>query len=107
MKNYEEMTYGEQREIAGLFANWLKNYTKEVILKVMKKRDDIISNDFAMNLLIELNEREDKEETEFYNDISHLLDDYKTFKDYDPHSHVITHSGSYRDVLYDMFIKDR
>ena len=105
MKKYDDMNITEQNEIAELFGNWLKNYTREVIVKVMKNRDDIINNDFAMNLLIELKEREDKEEKEFYHDIANLLFDFETFKEYDPHNHPLTHSSSYRDVLYDMYIK--
>ena len=105
MKKYDDMTITKQREIAELFGNWVKNYTHEVIVKVMKNRDEIINNDFVMNLLIELKEREDKEEKEFYHEIAHLLDDFETFKEYDPHIHHLTHSSSYRDVLYDMYIK--
>ena len=104
MKKYDDMTITEQKEIAVLFCNWLKIYSHEVIVKVMKNRDAIINNDFAMNLLIELKEREDIEEGEFYNDIEHLLYDFENFKEFDPHFHM-THSSSYRDVLYDMYIK--
>ena len=105
MKKYDEMTITEQQEIAKLFGNWLKNYTHEVILEVMKNRDDIINNDFAMNLLIELKEREDKEEKDFCNEIAHLLYNFEDFKEYNPHNHPLTHSSSYRDVLYDIYIK--
>ena len=105
MKKYDDMTITEQKEIAELFGNWLKNYTHEVIAKAMKNRDEIINNDFAMNLLIELKEREDKEEVEFYHEIGNLLNDFKTFKEFDPHNHPSTHASSYRDVLYDMYIK--
>lgn len=106
MKKFDEMTIKEQQEITVLFANWLNKYTHEVILRVIKKRDEIISNDFAMNLLIELKEREEKEEKEFAHSIGNLLGEFNTFKDYDTHSNPLTHASSYRDVLYDMFIKN-
>lgn len=105
MKKFEEMTYNERNEIVELFSNWLKDYTHEVILRVMTKRDEIIENDFAINLLKELYNREEKESDEFNHSIELLLDNYEDFKKYDPHSHVLEHSQSYRNVLYDMYIK--
>lgn len=106
MKNFNEMDINKQKEIAQLFANWLEMYTTEVVISVMKKRDEIINNDFAMNLLSELKEREDKETKEFAHSIGNLMYDFDTFKDYNPHINTLTHANSYRDVLYDMFIKE-
>ena len=105
MKKFEEMTYNERNEIVELFSNWLKDYTHEVIVIVMAKRDEIIENEFAMNLLKELYNREEKESDDFNHSIDLLLTNYEEFKKYDPHSHVLSHSSSYRDVLYDMYIK--
>ena len=105
MKNFNEMKMEERREIAELFSNWLKDYTHEVIKVVMLKADDIINNDFAMHLLKELKVREEKEYEDFYDSIGHMISDFETFGEYDPHSHVLEHSNSYRDVLYDMYIK--
>lgn len=105
MKKYEELSYTEQNEIAALFGNWLQQYTHEVIIRVIEKRDEIISNEFSMNLLKELKEREEEEEHDFRRSIGHLLDNYNTFKEYNPHSHPLTHAKSYRDVLYDMYIR--
>ena len=103
---FEEITNNDERdEIILLFSNWLKDYTNDVIIRVMAKSDEIIINDFAMNLLKELKKREDKESVYFDNNISRLLLDYDGFKEFDTHNHPTTHSSSYRDVLYDMFIK--
>ena len=33
-----------------------------------------------------------------------LLENFEEFKQYDTHSHILTHSKSYRDILYDMYI---
>ena len=103
MKKFEEFEYEERKEIKSLFANWLNNYTHEVIIKVLAKRDEIINNEFAMKLLRELKEREEKEDKEFERSIEALLDDFDKFNEYDPHNHPTTHSGSYRDILRDMY----
>lgn len=101
MKVLAERTSEERKEIGELLANWLEMYTYEVITKVMERVDEITNNEFTMNLLRELKTREDKE--------------HKTFVDCfvyglvgcgNPHNHAITHSESYRDVLYDMYIRD-
>lgn len=105
MKNYKEMNWEERKDIAKLFANWLKNYTDTVIIRVMEQRDEIINNEFAMNLLKELLKREEAEYHDFSHSIGSLLSDFETFKEFDPHSHPTTHAKSYRDILYDMYIK--
>ena len=104
MKKFEELGFEERKEITLLFANWLKNYSHEVIVNVISRRDEIINNEFAMNMLKELKDREEKEEKDFANSIGSLLYEFDTFKEYNPHSHVLTHSKSYRDILRDMYI---
>ena len=99
------MILEERKETTLLFANWLKPYTHEVIIKVMEKKEENLSNAFAMNLLKELKEREEKEIKEFAHSIGNLIDEFETFKEFDPHNNPITHADSYRNVLYDMFIK--
>lgn len=105
MKFNEIESIKERNEIVLLFSNWLKRYTHEVIVKVLDRTDEIINNEFAMKLLKELKEREEKEIIDFNNSIDSLMTDFDEFKQYDPHIHVLTHSNSYRDVLYDMYIK--
>ena len=107
MSKYESLTYAEKQECAELFAAWLKPYTHEVIVDVMEKADEIISNDFAMQMLRELHKRQSAEAERFKGNIRWLLDSFENFKKYNPHEHVLEHSGSYRDVLYDMYIADR
>jgi hypothetical protein len=106
MKKFEEMGMMERQEIEGLMANWLRHYTHEVIVKVLARADEIINNDFVMNLLKELKKREEEERKDFQSSISFLLRDYESHKEYDPHNHPLSHAGSYRDILYDMYIKD-
>ena len=103
MKKFEELEIEERKEITVLFANWLKGYTHEVVVKVMEKRDEIINNEFTMNMLKELKERQEKEAEDFGRRIESLLGDFETFKEYDVNIHPITHSGSYRDILRDMY----
>ena len=45
MKKYEEMTLKEQNEVIELFSHWLEPYSMDVINYVIKRKDDIISND--------------------------------------------------------------
>lgn len=99
---YEEMNYDEQKEIERLFAVWLKPYVNEVIIGVLKIKDEIIENELAMNLLRELDEREREENERFCDDIHYYFDDVRDDADF--HLHPLQHSKSYRDVLYDMYI---
>lgn len=105
MKTFKELKFDEQKQTVELFSNWLKPYTQEVIMRVMEKAEEILNNDFAMNLLKELNTREQKEKEDFSSSINSLFSNFNTFKEYNPHNHPIDHAQSYRDVLYDMYIK--
>lgn len=105
MKKFDELKLDERNEIVMLFSTWLKGYTHEVIVKVMSRRDEILNNDFAMNLLKELKEREEKEYNDFMHSVGNLFYDFETFSEYDPHNHPLTHARSYRDILHDMYIK--
>lgn len=105
MKKFEELEFDERKEITSLFANWLKDYSHEVIITVISRRDEIINNEFVMNMLRELKDREEKEEKEFVHNIGCLLSDFESFMEYDPHNNPLTHSGSYRDILRDMYFK--
>lgn len=106
MKKFEQLTREEKAEMTILIANWLSKYTHEVIVEVLKKRDEIINNEFAVNLLKELKTREDKERSKFADNIGWMLRNPEEFNKYDPHNHSLTHANSYRDILYDMYIKN-
>ena len=105
MKKFIELKRKEQFEIETLFTSWLRCYTHEVITNVISKTDEIINNEFAMNLIRELHKRQIKEQKEFETSLSYLMKEFEEFKEFDVHSHPTTHSQSYRDVLYDMYIK--
>ena len=105
MKKFEEMNNEEMNEVSELFASWLGAYTHEVIVKVLERREEIVNNEFTMSLLRELHDREAKERHDFTVRIGSLLLDLDGFAQYDSHSHPLTHAKSYRDVLYDMYIR--
>ena len=101
----EEMNAYERKEIAQLFATWLRPYVHEVIVKVLERRDEIVNNEATMHLLRELHNREVKEDKDFNDSINMMLGDFDIFSKHDPHNHALSHSRSYRDVLYDMYIR--
>lgn len=105
MKKWEDMTMEEQRQIKAYFTTWLNCYTHEVIVKVMEKAEEIINDAGSMKMLEELHKRTTEERDEFYRSIGCLFDHFESNKKFDPHNHPLTHAGSYRDVLYDMYIR--
>ena len=102
---FKELNRIEQDEIAELFSNWLSHYAQHVVIAVMEKAEDIINNEFAMKLLKELYDRKNHEREDFKQSIENLFTHFDAFKEYDPHNHPLEHAGSYRDILYDMFIR--
>lgn len=106
MKKFEELTFNEQEEVLNYFYNWMKNYTDKVIKRVMKNFDEILNNEFAFNMIKELYEREMKEKKEEARSLRYLICNYEDFEQYDIRNHCLEHSDSYRDVLYDMFIRE-
>lgn len=102
---FNELDREKRNHTAHLFSVWLRCYTHEVIVKVMQRREEILNNPFTMNLLEELAKREEKEREEFAYSIGSLLENFDTFAQYNPHNHPLTHAGSYRDILYDMYVK--
>ena len=106
MKRYEELSYDERTEVKAIFANWLCKYSNEVIKAVMKRSEEILNNEFAMNLLRELATRENKEMGDFERSLDSLFTDYEKFEKYDIHNHPLEHASAYRSVLYDMYIAE-
>ena len=104
-KNVKNLTLKERGELAKKLECWLGCYTQEIINKVMAKINDIYNNDMVMNLINELYIRVQKEQKEEINSFELLLSDFNAFKEFDIHNHCLTHSKSYRDILYDMYIR--
>lgn len=106
IKEYRESTkLAEQEIFARKLQTWLAPYTDEVYKKVMGRMEEIINNNFALNLIDELYEREQKEKEEEINTILFSLGHEDDIEKYGIHNHCLSHSNSYRDVLYDMFIR--
>lgn len=111
MKTIKEMTREERKEFAELLNNWLKMYTGEVLKKVAPRFNEISQNEMAMHLLRELKERDDKEDKEEFKSIEYIVEsevyEYEVgdlhYECY--HNHCLTNAKSYRDVLYDLYIR--
>ena len=103
MEKYKEMNYAEQMEITEILWSWLKDYTDEVINFILtEKIDEILNSDSSMHLLRELHERQQKEAKDHISSLRFGIEYGHKFERID----VLYHSGSYRDILWDLYIKD-
>ena len=100
----------ERKELLLDLANFCKNYTNEVCNKVIMKFGEIADNDMIKKLLHELRIREEIELNDFVKRFERRFDQYSITLNcdmsYNLHSHPLSHAGSYRDVLYDLLIKE-
>ena len=111
MKQIKDMTRDERKEFAELLNNWLKMYTGDVLKRVAPRFDEIAQSEMAMHLLRELKERDEKEDSEELRSIEYIVDsgvyeyevDDNHYECY--HNHCLTNAKSYRDVLYDLYIR--
>lgn len=104
----KDMDYKTRNELAELLEAWLYMYTDECVVRVMNRLDEITENEMAMHMLRELKKRQEEEKKQrkdaigflFYRLQEGKINDAGTF-----HNHCLEHSSSYRDVLYDLYIK--
>ena len=89
---------------AKIVANWLKNYSNEVVVRVMKNYDTIINDKTTYTLLSNLYERENKEEYNFIIDIKNIVE-YGVKDETIDMLRISENSQSYREVLYDLYIR--
>ena len=87
-----------------IVANWLKNYNNEVVVRVMKNYDTIINDKTTYTLLSKLYEKENKEEVDFIIDIKNIVE-YGVKDETLDMLRIGEYSQSYRDVLYDLYIR--
>lgn len=106
-EDFEGLNYNDRKEFCDLLGNWLGHYTDAVIEEVLPLAYDIYENEHAMRLLRELRDREQKERHDIANTIELNLRRDSNEKYYQCHLHCLTHADAYREVLYDMYIKDR
>lgn len=105
MEYRENTSLAEQKEFAKKLQVWLTMYTDEVYKKVMPRLEEIINNETAMMCLDELYKRHLKEQDEEVRTIQFAIG-YEKDYEYGLHNHCLTHSGAYRDVLWDMYLAD-
>lgn len=87
-----------------IVANWLKNYSNEVVVRVMKNYDTIINDKTTYNMLSKLYEEEHKEEDTFIQDIEYMVK-YGIKDETKDMLRLGEYSRSYREVLYDLYIR--
>ena len=87
-----------------IVANWLKNYSNEVVVRVMKNYDTIINDKTTFNMLSKLYNEENKEEETFIHDIEYMVK-YGIKDETKDMLRLGEYSQSYREVLYDLYIR--
>ena len=87
-----------------IVANWLKNYSNEVVVRVMKNYDTIINDKTIYTMLSKLYEEENKEEETFIHDIEYMVK-YGIKDETKDMLRLGEYSQSYREVLYDLYIR--
>lgn len=87
-----------------IVANWLKNYSNEVVVRVMKNYDTIINDKTTYTMLSKLYEEENKEEETFIHDIEYMVK-FGIKEETKDMLRLGEYSRSYREVLYDLYIR--
>ena len=87
-----------------IVSNWLKNYSNEVVVRVMKNYDTIINDKTTFNMLSKLYNEENKEEETFIHDIEYMVK-YGIKDETKDMLRLGEYSQSYREVLYDLYIR--
>ena len=87
-----------------IVANWLKNYSNDVVVRIMKNYDTIINDNTTLTLLSALYQKENKEEVNFILDIKHISE-YGIEEETKDMLRLVENSRSYREVLYDLYIR--
>ena len=92
------------KEAIKFVANWLKDYSNEVVVRVMKNYDTIINDKTTYTMLSKLYEEENKEHEIFIQDIEYMVE-FGIKDDTKDMLRLGDCSRSYRDVLYDLYIR--
>ena len=91
-------------------AYFCKPYVSELCDIVVSQIEFILENPGIQHLLRQLRIRGEQEQKEFNNKIGwriyEVIRQEITESEYDIHNCCMTHAGSYRDVLYDILIKN-
>ena len=87
-----------------IVANWLKNYSNEVVVKVMGNYEKIINDKTTYNMLSKLYVEENKEDVTFIHDIEYMVK-FGIKEETKDMLRLGEYSRSYREVLYDLYIR--
>ena len=87
-----------------IVANWLKYYNNDVVVKVMENYEQIINDKTTFNILSKLYEEENKEEKTFIHDIEYMVK-FGIKEETKDMLRLGEYSRSYREVLYDLYIR--
>lgn len=87
-----------------IVSNWLKNYSNEVVVRVMKNYEQIINDKTTYTMLSKLYVEEHKEEDTFIHDIEYMVK-YGIKDETIDMLRIVEYSSSYRAVLYDLYIR--
>lgn len=96
-------TNEEKNQFAEELNTWLGAYTEDVIKRVMTKLDEIIADKSTRKMISELHQRTHQEEASMIDSFRWALGGTVTTSWRDS---CLTHAKSYRDVLYDLWIKE-
>ena len=109
---YWQNTNGEQHnQFSDKMRVWLGCYTDEVIHRVLLRMDEIVNDPLTMKLINELyvrtKEVEKRAVSEWRYELMRLAADEEKYEnDGLFHLYPQEHPESYRDVLYDLYIRD-
>lgn len=92
------------KEAIKIVANWLKDYSNDVVVRVMEKYEQIINDKTTYTMLSKLYKEENKEEETFIHDIEYMVKFGITDETKDM-LRLGDYSQSYREVLYDLYIR--
>lgn len=87
-----------------IVANWLKDYSNEVVVKVMEKYEQIINDKTTYNMLSKLYEEENNEHETFIHDIDYMIK-FGIKEETKDMLRLGEYSRSYREVLHDLYIR--
>lgn len=91
-------------------SNFCRIYINDVVNTVVKKLPYILENKMILDFLHELRVREEQENLDVQRNIKFKIDEFLEYgyikNDFDIHIHSTSHANSYRDILYDLLIRE-
>ena len=87
-----------------IVANWLKEYSNDVVVRVMEKYEEIINDVTTYNMLYKLYVKENDENETFIHDIEYMVK-FGIKEETKDMLRIGDYSRSYREVLYDLYIR--